>query len=101
MLYIPVSQVGPEKPAGHAVHIFSSWKTQAVHVPLHAGKVKQVILTELIILKLYMPVAHVGPENPSGHAVHIFSSVTSHAVHVPPQAECRYRKQNYKCIHIC
>ena len=88
MWYTHFAQVGPENPSGHAVHIFSSKKSQAVHVPPQAEKDHIIIIWFTNMCRQYVvPVAQVGPENPSGHAVHKFSSWTSQAVHVPPQAE--------------
>ena len=36
--YMPLPQIDPENPSGHAVHKFSSITSQAVHVPLQAEK---------------------------------------------------------------
>ena len=47
-IYVPFAQVGPENPTGHAVHIFSSITSQAVHVPPQAEKVKTLLVINRI-----------------------------------------------------
>ena len=46
-MYIPVAQLGPEYPAGHAVHMFSFFTSQAVHIPPQAEDIMLAFLTEI------------------------------------------------------
>ena len=64
VLSIPVSQLSPEDPSGHSVHLLTAEMSQSAHTSLQ----------------------HFAPEYPSGHAVQMFSSIKSQVEHAELQA---------------
>ena len=59
VLSIPVSQLSPEDPSGHSVHLLTAEMSQSAHTSLQ----------------------HFAPEYPSGHAVQMLTSELSQAAH--------------------